>query len=277
MKLNHLLGKVSARWQRTSSRLLFQRRLAMQNARPLISFTFDDFPRSAWRTGGAILNKYGVRGSYYAALGLMGQETPTGPMFLPEDIGPMLEQGHELGCHTYDHLDSWTTPTSVFEQSLLKNRTALKAICPKAEFLSLSFPISPPRPTTKRMAGRMFSCSRGGGQIHNEQVADLNSLRAYFLEKSGGRIENVTTLIDRCCQSSGWLILATHDVCENHTAFGCRPDFFEAIVRYAVNSPAQVLIVSESLQALRGSIRSRAGESESPSAVNDVRTKASHQ
>ena len=30
----------------------------------VVSFTFDDFPRSAWVNGGAILEKYDRRGTY---------------------------------------------------------------------------------------------------------------------------------------------------------------------------------------------------------------------
>ena len=38
----------------------------------VVSFTFDDFPRSAWSNGGAVLEEYDVRGTYYAAMGLAG-------------------------------------------------------------------------------------------------------------------------------------------------------------------------------------------------------------
>ena len=53
----------------------------MGNDRPLISFSFDDFPRSALFTGGALLEQYGVAGTYYASLGLMGKTSPTGEIF----------------------------------------------------------------------------------------------------------------------------------------------------------------------------------------------------
>src|SRR5947207_11316553 len=88
--------------QRRAARAFFARPLAVKSPRPIISFTFDDFPRSALHTGGAILERFGVRGTYYASLGLMGRTAPTGPIFLREDLPVLIAQGHELGCHTYD-------------------------------------------------------------------------------------------------------------------------------------------------------------------------------
>jgi len=82
---------------------MYRRPFLLRNDVPNISFTFDDFPRSALLTGGAILSRYGVRGSYYASLGLMGKQAPTGTIFVAEDLQRLLAQGHELGCHTFDH------------------------------------------------------------------------------------------------------------------------------------------------------------------------------
>src|SRR5947207_3069984 len=101
--------------QRTATRTFFKRPLAIAAQKPIISFTFDDFPRSAWLTGGAILERFGLRGTYYASLGLMGKTAPTGAICLPEDVRALAERGHELGSHTFDHRHSWDTKTNVFE------------------------------------------------------------------------------------------------------------------------------------------------------------------
>jgi hypothetical protein len=49
----------------------------------------------------------------------------------------------------------------------------------------------------------------------------------------------------------GWLILATHDVSDAPTAYGCTPEFFEAALKYAVDSGAKILPVSEALTTVR--------------------------
>ena len=91
---------------------------------PVISFTFDDFPRSALLNGGRILHDRGLAGTYYASLGLMGRTAPTGEIFKREDLEELIRQGHELGCHTFDHCDSWETAPAEFEASILRNRDA---------------------------------------------------------------------------------------------------------------------------------------------------------
>ena len=230
---------------------------------PLVSFTFDDFPRSALLTGGAILRRSGLEGTYYTSLGLLGKRTESGQMFLRDDLTALLEQGHELGCHTFSHCDSWDTGAATFEKSIVENGTVLSRLIPGAEFRSFSYPISLPRPLTKaKIADHFLSC-RGGGQTLNAGKTDLNQLKAYFLEKSRGDIQAVKDIIERNRQIRGWLIFATHDVSEHPTPFGCTPEFFQEIVAYAVKSGAQIVPVIKALEVLgvpnRKSVSVRSG------------------
>jgi peptidoglycan/xylan/chitin deacetylase (PgdA/CDA1 family) len=222
----------------------------MNNTEPLVSFTFDDFPRSALQRGGQILGEYGALGTFYASFGLMGTVAATGEIFNREDVDLLVAQGHELGCHTFAHCHSWETPTSVFAESLLQNRSALERAVPGAVFTTMSYPISPPRPATKQVTSRLFACCRGGGQRLNAGTIDLNYLSAYFLEKSAGRVDDVKRLIDDTCSVRGWVIFATHDVARRHTPYGCTPEFFEAAVRHASRSGARLATVRGALRAL---------------------------
>jgi len=169
-------------YQRRAASLVFRRLHTVSPQQPLISFTFDDFPRSALLVGGAILTSFGLSGTYYASLGLLGKEEPSGQMFVSTDLTMLLECGHELGCHTFAHCHSWETDAAIFESSIMENRFALSKLILGAEFRSFSYPISPPRPMTKAKIAKYFQCCRGGGQTVNVGTADLNQLSAYFLE-----------------------------------------------------------------------------------------------
>src|SRR5215469_3416891 len=70
---------------------------------PIVSFSFDDFPRTAWTCGGSILNASGVKGTYYAAPGLIDTQNKLGDQMTWHDIEAVLSNGHELGCHTFSH------------------------------------------------------------------------------------------------------------------------------------------------------------------------------
>lgn len=239
------------RYRRSLSALCGCRLIQLRLQFPMISFTFDDFPQSALQEGGAILKKHGLCGTYYVSLGLMNRQIPAGRAFSAEDLHQVIAEGHDLGCHTFAHCHAWETKPSVFEQSIIENKRALGELGLGAAFESLSYPIDCPRPQTKRKAAKYFSCCRGGGQISNIGTMDLNYLKAFFLEKSQDDPEPVKSLIDQNCKARGWLIFATHDICDNPTQYGCTPGFFEEIVRCAINSGARVLPVTKALKMMR--------------------------
>jgi len=249
--MSKLAARIHGFAQRQAADLFFRRPLTIASERPIISFTFDDFPRSALSIGGRILGQAGLRATYYASLGLMGKTSPTGTMFTLDDLRGAVEQGHEIGCHTYDHCDSWMTPSAAFVRSIAANRVAFRQAIPSGEFRSFSYPIRPPRPWSKRAAGESFACCRGSGQTFNAGKSDLNNLRACFLEQTAGDGVFVQQLIDGNREARGWLIFATHDVDNRHTRFGCTPAFFEDVVSRAMSSGAAILPVAEALELVR--------------------------
>jgi Polysaccharide deacetylase len=246
-----LWERLKMRWRREIGDRLGQRLVEISPPYPLVSFTFDDFPRSALSVAGALLESYGITGTYYVSLGLVGKRAPTGEICHLEDVKQVVEHGHELGCHTFDHCHAWETKPSDFEESILRNRDALTRAVPGALSPTLAYPISSPRPANKLRAARHFDCCRGGGQTFNSGRTDLNNLRAFFLEQSRDRPGLIEWIVDRNVKSGGWLIFATHDVAENPTHFGCPTALFERIVRYVAGSGAMILPVYRAWTAIR--------------------------
>lgn len=233
-----------------TNEMLFRRPLNMHNSVPYISFTFDDFPRSALHLGGNIMKQHGLRATYYASFGLMGSKAPVGEIFLQEDIMELLAQKHELGCHTFDHCNSFKTKSRIFEGSIVKNKQALCTLIPGATFRTFSYPFICPRPVTKWRTQKYFDCCRFGGQTFNVNTIDLNFLKAYFIEKSKNNLMPIREIIDINKRFNGWLIFATHDICNSPSPFGCTPAFFEEIVKYAEDSGAGILPVAEAFDAI---------------------------
>lgn len=231
---------------------LSRRCIRLASRTPVISFTFDDFPHSALQKGGAILQEHGLAGTYYTSLGLMNTDGPVGRLFSERDLSDALAGGHELGCHTFDHCHSWHTPPEEFEKSILKNRQSLSRLLPGASFTTLSYPLTMPRPRTKRKASQYFTCCRGGcSPSLNSGTTDLNFLDAFFLEQHRDNPTSVKKIIDQNCARRGWLIFATHDVEENPTRFGCTPSFFRDVVQHSVASGATILPVAAALEKVR--------------------------
>jgi peptidoglycan/xylan/chitin deacetylase (PgdA/CDA1 family) len=252
MNLENVRTRVLSRVQRSAAHRLARRPFTVDLPAPIVSFTFDDFPRSALLTGGAILNRFDVTGTYFASFGLMGTRAPTGEIFVAEDLAVLRQQGHELGCHTFSHSHSWETAPAEYERSIVRNREALQAFVPGASFRTFSYPISPPRPQSKRRAGERFLCCRGGGQTYMAGEGDLNYLASFFLEKSRDDLDAVAAVIEQNRRARGWLVLATHDVDDHPTPYGCTPAFFEAVVRRVIESGATVLPVAAACEAVQG-------------------------
>lgn len=250
MKRPSLFQRLPGAYARRMAKWFGRRPFTMKSGGPAITFTFDDFPRSALSIGGTVLEQGGAKGTYFTSHGLMGQNTPTGEIFQSTDLPEVLARGHELGCHTYDHFPAWTTPTELYESSVRKNAASLANLPRLSPLQTHSFPISYPRPATKRRLGRYFRGCRGGGQTFNVGTLDLNYLNSFFLEQSRDDIGPVERAIAANTAAGGWLIFSTHDIASVPTRFGCTPHFFEAVVRLAAASGARLVPMSTALDLI---------------------------
>jgi peptidoglycan/xylan/chitin deacetylase (PgdA/CDA1 family) len=165
-----------------------------------------------------------------------------------------VDEGSELGCHTFDHLDAWHTSSTAFIASVVRNDEALHRILPGARFTTFAYPKSGAKLSLKSALGNTFMCCRGGGQATNEDSADLNLLKACFVDRrTGVDAKFIRKLVDYNAERRGWLILATHDVAADPSPYGCTPEFLQAIVQYASRSGALLLPVGEACARLMSS------------------------
>jgi peptidoglycan/xylan/chitin deacetylase (PgdA/CDA1 family) len=240
------------KWRRLLVRHSARRPFALKTDVPYISFTFDDFPRSAYLTGGRILSNHLVRGTYFVSMQLLGAPTESGVVASESDLRTLLSDGHELGCHTFAHLDGTASTPDAFERSIVENRVAFQRIVPGGRLPVFSYPLDGPWPRIKRAVGNHFVCCRGGGQTFNANEIDLNLLNACFLDvRNRNDAAAMKALIEESNASGGWLIFATHDVTDEPSRYGCRPEFFEEVVGLAVGSGARVLPMNKVCEELK--------------------------
>ncbi len=249
-----LLSRIVGKYRRTVAERFRRRMVTIETSIPIISFTFDDAPRTAFTTAGGILKSYGAPATFFVSLGLLGSQTEVGTIASSGDLQRAVNEGNELGCHTFDHWDTWQTSISEFVGSVVRNRETLKGILPGTEFRTFAYPISEPRPAVKSRLEKYFICCRGGGQMPNIGMTDLNLLKAYFLDKRNKvDIDQVKRQIDYNNSCRGWLIFATHDVTDNPSPYGCTPRFFAEVVEYAARSSALLLSVERAYEKLQAS------------------------
>jgi peptidoglycan/xylan/chitin deacetylase (PgdA/CDA1 family) len=234
MNFSSAAARIRGKMRRLATTHLGKRTISIEDAPPIVSFSFDDAPKSAFGVGREILAGFGAKPTYYVSLGLLDTETEVGRIGNREDLADAVAAGCELGCHTYDHLDAWETPLEDYMTSVEKNGRALKEILPEASFATFAYPKSGPTLAAKTALADCFGCCRAGGQEPNLGSFDAGVAKSVFLDSRTGADEAFAkNLIDETVAKNGWLIFATHDIASSPSRYGCTAELLEAVARYA--------------------------------------------
>jgi peptidoglycan/xylan/chitin deacetylase (PgdA/CDA1 family) len=210
-----------------------QRRSLLRNETPVVSFTFDDFPRTALSVGGEILKAAGARGTYYAAIGLMGTISEVGEQFRRKDIDNLLRDGHELGSHTFSHVSSRRMPAPRFCDEVLKGQLAIDELLGEPGPRSFAFPFGDVTLRAKQRISGNVASSRSIWGGFNGPVLDLNLLRAHSLYGGRDAFPRIRELIAENVRRKSWLIFYTHDITDRPSPYGCTPELLELAVSCA--------------------------------------------
>jgi len=215
----------------------------------VVSFTFDDFPRSAWINGGAILERYDRRGTYYTAMGLAGTANNLGPLFELEDLRAAHARGHEIACHTFSHRDCGRASPAEIDIEIKSNAAALAQALDGFVTTNFAYPFGGVSLSAKQAFNGRFASCRGTGRGINRGTVDLADLFSTSLYSHNFDRDRFCQLIEDAQTSGGWLIFYTHDVADEPSPFGCTPAQFQSIVAYAAEN-APVLPVRDVLAGL---------------------------
>ncbi|MBV9552440.1 MAG: polysaccharide deacetylase family protein [Alphaproteobacteria bacterium] len=215
----------------------------------VVSFTFDDFPRSAWTEGGPVLEAHRVRGTYYTAMGFAGGGNHLGPMFELDDLRAAHARGHEIACHTFSHRDCMRAPAGEIAAEIERNGAALVEALDGMRPGNFAYPFGGVSQSAKAAAHLRFDTCRGTGRGINRGIVDLADLAANSIYTRDFDRALLCRLIDDAQARGGWVIFFTHDVTDAPSAFGCTPAQLDAVVAYAVANTA-VLPVHDVLARL---------------------------
>jgi peptidoglycan/xylan/chitin deacetylase (PgdA/CDA1 family) len=223
---------LSTRLARKLGRLLPNRPQPVAWPGGVVSFTFDDFPKSALSVGGAILESHGLRGTYYTAAGVAGTDGDLGPMCDTSDVEAAHRRGHEIACHTFGHLDCSRTKTGALLADIDENATALSDLTGGRNPRNFAFPFGSVSFAAKAVVSHRFDSCRGTDRGINAGTADFANLRANPVGACGDEAQ-IRSLIDAARARAAWLVFYTHDVAETPSPYGCTPERFAAIVALA--------------------------------------------
>lgn len=239
-----LMGKVKRRVLRYAAR----RPARIRGPGATVSITIDDFPRSAAHEGAAILESAGMRGTYYCAAGFAGQENHLGALFEPDDVLSLAARGHEIGCHTYSHIDCAVTSLTEIDRDLARNAQAIKAMGHEAPLRSFAFPYGEASLAAKRHLSARYDTLRSVAPGLNAGTADRAYVLAAGLDGGEFGVDRALSLLERAHATHGWLVLYLHDVRDTPSEWGARPSELARVVDAIRSSGARVLTMGEAAQ-----------------------------
>jgi peptidoglycan/xylan/chitin deacetylase (PgdA/CDA1 family) len=242
MNLRQHLGAL----RRSALCSLFRHTVPLGNGGPIVSFTFDDFPRTAYSVGGAILEKFGARGTYYVTGGLMNISNELGELCVAEDLYSVVERGHELGTQTFRHSSCRSIPLAAFLDDVQKGIKAVEHI-EGHNATNFAYPYGHVTLRSKRALSPFLTSARSVIPGINGPEIDLNLLRANRIYGDIDQCQGLEDLILQNVKQKGWLIFYTHDVRLSPSEYGCTPALLEFAVSAAARSGSRILTVQEVL------------------------------
>jgi len=209
-----------------------------------LSLTFDDARLSQIDTGIPLLDKYGVKATFYVSPGSMLKRSDKWKL--------AVLNGHEIGNHSVYHPCSgnftWSRNKALEDYTLQKMKTELDSASRLInEVLGIN-PVSFAYPCGQTFIGRgvstqsyvpliafMFESGRGWlNEAPNDPLfCDLSQLNATELD--GKSFEQVLKLIETAKTNGHWLILAGHEMNEEGYQTS-QLNTIEAICKFATDS-----------------------------------------
>ena len=214
----------------------------------MVSFTFDDTPKSAATVGAPILEEYDARGTFYVAGGLVDQWSGHWTGVSADEIVALHRRGHEVACHTFSHTRATDLDAAAMTAEMEKNRRYLLALDPSIRLENFAYPYGLGSVPRKRQLGKAFRSSRGILPGVNSGTVDLQFLRATPLIELHIDRDGIDRAFDEAVARSGWLIFYSHDVRAAPSPYGCSP----ALLRHALDAASRrnipILSVAEALR-----------------------------
>jgi len=206
--------------------------------RPVVSFTFDDFPKSALN-GADVIEKHGGRAGFYACTSFLGQRSPVlGEMFDADTLAELRTRGHEVGAHSHTHIDCAKTRLEQVERDIGENLVALAEAGHHETVSAFAFPYGETTYLAKRWVGDVFATGRGILPGFNLGETDRSQMRAVELGASDAHRRRAIAMLEACLRRKAWLFFFTHDVGASPTAYGAPLDLIEELAARAADGGA---------------------------------------
>jgi peptidoglycan/xylan/chitin deacetylase (PgdA/CDA1 family) len=241
----------------SEARARFSHRMAMhlrvepfrlRNETPMVSFTFDDVPKSAATVGAAILEAHDVHGTFYVIGSQVGTSSPLWDMVDGDDVVALHRGGHEIACHTFSHKRACDLDAKTLNAEVARNQQYLRSLEPSIRIENFAYPFGYGSFVRKRQLKTVFKSCRSIVPGVNSGSVDLQFLRAVPLIDRRIDRDGIERAFDEAQTANGWLIFYTHDVADEPSPYGCSPALLNEALEAASRRKIPVLNMTEALR-----------------------------
>lgn len=244
-KFKKNMYRIAYKLGRKIASMILKKRSYFSSKHKIVSFTFDDFPATALENGAKLLESHNVYGTFYASLGIAGTKQIIGDIATHQDLLSLIKNGHELGCHTFSHLDCAFKPMTLIHDDCLKNIKAARSVA-GVSLRSFAYPHGSFDPLSKLAVSNIFETPRSIEPGINVNWCDLALLKSVRLYQGDG-YENALRWLEYLDRSGGWLIFYTHDIRETPSSFGCSIDLLTKVLEKCNKKKFKILTVAKAL------------------------------
>ena len=245
-----VLPSFATRLSHAAARLLPIRLHKIKNTRPIVSFTFDDFPASAHLTAAPILESFGARSTFFTATGLLGKPHPLWKMADPDAVSDLADRDHEIALHTDCHAPVWQMSASALSAEIQKNLGVLQALSPHQRIENFAYPYGVLSVAGKYQMSRMTRANRSAHPGLNTGWVDLDFVRAYELSDARISVEQVRKILDAAVETSGWVVFFSHELSDSYGPFGTSSNLFLTTIKAVLERDLSILPFSQALDQI---------------------------
>lgn len=250
LDLGYISRKMRAKIDGIVSRTLAKQPMRLPAGR-YVSLCFDDFPKSSAETAAPMIEQLGWRATWYVAGGYLGTtHEHYGKMFDGTDLFRLIRMGHDIGCHTFDHIDCANADPAELLVQCTRNQAFLSTFGVE-EVQSFAFPFGAHDVASKQTLAPSGLALRGITPGLNLEVVDFSLLRACGLQRDQKGLRRAMMELETLSQIDGWQIIFTHDVRDNPSSWGVTPADYADLLEAVQASGAEVVTVGDMVQRIR--------------------------
>jgi peptidoglycan/xylan/chitin deacetylase (PgdA/CDA1 family) len=233
------------------AKLVRRRRIDVSQRPAIVSLTFDDVPESAVSSGAPVLERHGVRGTFYVASGLCGQEDEQWRVASFAQVRDLAAAGHEVGCHTSRHVNVQWLGRDELSRECDVNAETLAQACGVARPTSFAYPFGDLGLWQKSILEERFASCRTIYERLNVGIVDPGLVGAVGLFDRTLDHRRVEKLVRDAKARRAWLVFYTHDVDDHPTGIGASPRLLDDTLKILRDHGVQCSTMAEALAQYR--------------------------